>query len=388
MANLTIIVLDVDGTFCGTISPPSTLALENLHSDYLFEIFKHLELADLANIAEANPVFQRSAEEVIKRVYKNSLVVARNPLEDEPMNFDPVLQKFGHLFKYVRLVCLIPILGCLLLEHNVRLLVQIAKYCIRIKHLKLFDSPLQLPCPADPNNLLIADMVSKLKVLYFSGGFLADCSMLFELSAKSLERLVIKNIELDDEIANSIAHHYPKLKSLNVKLGWPSYLFGEMHVEKLLETNGENLRKLCFHQPNLNQNLIQTICNLSNLTHLNVLMPKKQIQDFPFSKMPHLCILDLVGIKKRVSDIEKWLPANFFVHFYQSKCLISITFGVKANISNKFVKQLCKHNSLVYTGFKKNPECFRPFEIGWSTRNPDIELVDLSEYKNGIMNTL
>lgn len=260
------------------------------------------------------------------------------------------------------------------------MLVQIGKYCAKVKHLKLFDSPLQLPCPADPDSLLIANMASKLKVLCFSGGFLANCSTLFELSAKSLERLVIKNIELDDEIANSIAHHYPKLKSLKVKLGWPTYLLSELHVETLLKSNCENLRELCFHQPNLNQNLIHIICNLSNLTRLNVLMPKKQMPDFPFSKMPHLCILDLVGIKKRVNDIEKWLPSNFFAHFYESK-LNSITFGVKTNITDKFVKQLCKHDSLICTGFKKNPECFRPFAIGWSTRNPEIKLVNLSEYK-------
>lgn len=168
--------------------------MENLHSEYLFEIFKYLELPDLANIVEANPVFQLSAQDVIKRVYKNSLVVAMDPLDDHPITFDLVLQKFGLLFKYVRLVNVIPILGFMLLEYNERLLVQIAKYCVRIERLKLFDSPMKLPSSDDPNNIIIAEMAAKLKVLYFSGGFLIDCFILFELSANSLKRLVIKNI--------------------------------------------------------------------------------------------------------------------------------------------------------------------------------------------------
>lgn len=93
MESRAIIVVDVDGTFRGTMNPTPTLAFENLHSDYLFEIFKHLELVDLANLVEAHPVFQPRAEEVIKRVYKNSLVVARNSLDDDddPMHFDLAL---------------------------------------------------------------------------------------------------------------------------------------------------------------------------------------------------------------------------------------------------------------------------------------------------------
>lgn len=260
----------------------------DLNDDCLSEIFKHLTLGALANVASTCTRFQIIARDIFSRRYKSKSV------ELYLLNGNIIVRQLAAICRHFSdLITILDLNVHYTCKHlkTVKLWGILAKYCIGLKRLKLSNID-HLPKDYVVDAMALFRNVKEL-VLYKSSGI--DGSLLSEM--KKLTRLELRGLDNSWEISSFLSNDYPQLQSLilnmpdnrNNRRPAPGDLVIDMNDfllrhPNLIELNLHEsdrynlssisdclwLRKLSIRDTALGRNNIPAVALLNNLSSLQV----------------------------------------------------------------------------------------------------------------------
>lgn len=241
--------------------------MRDLNADHILEIFKHLNIHDLAAIAEAADWCKVLAKDSFTRHHQNSLDLQFSDREQ----FERCLKMFGKMATSVK-ISLKPN------QENVDSMVVLemfAKYCCeKAESLTLDGFCIDLStCVDNAKKLEICRLMCKLKVLNIFNGDLICADSLFGFCDKALETINLQHVSMCKKTVNSFLREYSKLHTFMLDDSVKRQSITNAHIIKLLELN-PNIRKLKLRLKLMRSiaadRLLNVVSSLPELTNLTI----------------------------------------------------------------------------------------------------------------------
>lgn len=269
----------------------------DLNEDCLMEVFKHLNLLDLAMISKLGSWMYTCAAQSFEMHHKKTLnllnagfdLVAKD-------NFRRVLRCFGRSAKAI-IIYMTPFKG---LRDDMTILKWVARYSgANTESITLDGFTIDLKmCENNEVKSNLCRLISNLQTLNIYHGSLTNCGLWFDFCDRTIKTLNLQDVTMDNDTKYGFVRVYPNLTSLTMVNGSVSRSPHLMQPAlKMFFTLNKTIRKLKLLKTKITNSLLALICGLPALSNLSIRVQKDDDVS-QLARLPNLTRLKIIGDRR------------------------------------------------------------------------------------------